>query len=437
MGLLDNFNFDDPRTMGLLQAGLGVMAQAGDTSRPYNVGQALSGGLNAYTGSIAAAKKQKQDELEYQQAQEVRQMQMNEMRRKSQMDEAIRGQYKKAYSGGGQELNPNWSFKDTFNQTPSAQPQYINKPEGIDQNALIKGLMEAGAYEEGMALKKQMRGENYKLGKDESLYGSDNKLIASGVSSPVKRDLKEGYIEQNESGGWDLNQSLYDAQMKLKKTGVARAIGSGAGDGVTRKPMTALQEVKYRNQIADDYKALTASMNTMDEVAHSSKTLMDNKDGLSGITGLQSYIPSYPNSKAAQADVQLQNLKGKITQLGKVAASAGGAIGAIANQEWKIMSDMIAAIDPSKGDIALKQQIGELNTYSGGATRRMADAYEKQYSSDFEAYPQFKTPTKQGGGAPSIQPPQNAINMLKMNPKLRDAFDAKYGAGASASVLGK
>ena len=93
MGLLDNFNFDDPRTMGLLQAGLGVMAQAGDTSRPYNVGQALSGGLNAYTGSIAAAKKQKQDELEYQQAQEVRKMQIAEMRRKSQMEEAIRGQF--------------------------------------------------------------------------------------------------------------------------------------------------------------------------------------------------------------------------------------------------------------------------------------------------------------------------------------------------------
>ena len=39
--------------------------------------------------------------------------------------------------------------------------------------------------------------------------------------------------------------------------------------------------------------------------------------------------------------------------------------------------------------------------------------------------------------SPSISPPKGAIDMLKMSPKMAAAFDAKYGDGAAASILGK
>jgi hypothetical protein len=81
MGLLDNFNLDDPKTMGLLNAGLGIMGQAGDPTRQFSLGQALSGGLNAYTGTIQEAKRQKQLEeaLKMRSQQDAMGLEMNRM----------------------------------------------------------------------------------------------------------------------------------------------------------------------------------------------------------------------------------------------------------------------------------------------------------------------------------------------------------------------
>jgi cytochrome c peroxidase len=46
--------------------------------------------------------------------------------------------------------------------------------------------------------------------------------------------------------------------------------------------------------------------------------------------------------------------------------------------------------------------------------------------------------TKAGGqAAPAGAPPKAAIDKLKSDPKLKDAFDQKYGKGAADAALGK
>lgn len=75
-GLLD---FEDPRTMGLLNAGLGIMAQAGDTSRQFGLGQALASGLNTYQQTQLQAEMLKRKKAQDDMAMQINQMKFAEM----------------------------------------------------------------------------------------------------------------------------------------------------------------------------------------------------------------------------------------------------------------------------------------------------------------------------------------------------------------------
>jgi hypothetical protein len=155
------------------------------------------------------------------------------------------------------------------------------------------------------------------------------------------------------------------------------------------KPLTPAQEAARRDKVGKEYKGASAALQTTQDVLDS-LTSVKESPGLPRITGLQSYIPSMPDSPAAVADVRLQNLRGKVTALGKAQAAATGAIGSIANQEWKILSDQIAAIDPSKGQKALLEQIDLIEQQAKGAMERIRDGYERTYGEDFARFPQFQ-----------------------------------------------
>ncbi len=199
-----------------------------------------------------------------------------------------------------------------------------------------------------------------------------------------------------------------------------------AADG--GKPMTELQLLKRRDQIAKDHKAAQTTLANMGEVLASANEVIS-APGLKGATGIQSYFPSIPNSLAAQAEVKLKNLEGKVTQLGKAAAAMGGAVGPMAVQEWKIVRDMIAAIEPQKGDIALKEQIALVESTASGAIARIREAYEKQYAPDFERFPEFQQlPEPRSPGKPTPPSPQDAAALNWANANPNDPRSAKIKA---------
>ena len=194
--------------------------------------------------------------------------------------------------------------------------------------------------------------------------------------------------------------------------GPAARAAEGAG-AAQPKPLTAAQEVARRDKLGKEFKSATAALQTTQDVLDSI-SFVRAEPGLSRATGFTgTFLPSIPEGAAAAAETRLRNLEGKVTALGKAQAAATGAIGSIANQEWQILRDQIAAIDRTKGTGPLLKQLELVELQAQGAMTRIRDAYQRQFGEDFERFPQFSnlpapsssfTPRAPAGGAGRAAP---------------------------------
>jgi hypothetical protein len=206
--------------------------------------------------------------------------------------------------------------------------------------------------------------------------------------------------------------------------------GGGGGGGAAPKPMTAVQSAARRDKLGKEFKTAQNALQTTQDVLDSI-AFVKAEPGLSRATGFTgTLLPSFPEGAAASAETRLKNLEGKITALGKAQAASTGAIGSIANQEWKILSDQIAAIDRTKGTGPLLKQLELVEAQAQGAMERMRDGYQRQFGDDFEQFPQFAdlpapkstfTPKAPAGGKPAAGGGLSAAEQAELD-QLRKRF---------------
>lgn len=190
------------------------------------------------------------------------------------------------------------------------------------------------------------------------------------------------------------------------------------------KPLTAAQEATRRDKLGKEFKSASSALQTTQDVLDSIAAVKSSP-GLSRATGFTgTMLPSFPEGEAAQAETRLTNLKGKVTALGKAAAAASGAIGSIANQEWKILADQIATIDPVKGKGPLLEQIGLVEAQALGAMERIQDAYNRQFGEDFERFPQFRDLPPPKSTQPKGHKSGGAVTPVGAAPAARPNIDA-------------
>lgn len=80
MGLLDNLNFNDPQTMGLLNAGLNMLGNSGASRNPMNLGQILGSGLQTYAGTQDQFRQRQQQDEDHAYTQQMRNFKTDEIK---------------------------------------------------------------------------------------------------------------------------------------------------------------------------------------------------------------------------------------------------------------------------------------------------------------------------------------------------------------------
>ena len=212
--------------------------------------------------------------------------------------------------------------------------------------------------------------------------------------------------------------------------------GGPATRATESKPLTPQQETQRRDKLGKEFKSAVNALQTTQDVLDSLQNVKD-APGLDRATGYFGvYAPSIPEGAAAQAETRFQNLKGKVTALGKAQAAASGAIGSIANQEWKILADQIAALELVKGTGPLLEQLDLVEAQARGAMERIRDAYQRQFGEDFERFPQFKDlpapkstikSRKSGGPVTPATPATPATPLTAAEQAELDALRQRFG----------
>jgi hypothetical protein len=268
-----------------------------------------------------------------------------------------------------------------LSQTGTLEQALAEVPDDPEQ-------FERHRQQEAMGMGEWLKSQMPKVAGNAVFLPGENRFITapreSAPSAPVAvmgPDGRPQYVSREQAIGMT---PFTPAAVKF----IGGGAGGASGGAAAPKPMTPVQSAKRRDQLGKEFKSVQNALQTTQDVLDSI-AFVKAEPGLSRATGFTGALPSFSEGAAASAETRLKNLEGKVTALGKAQAASSGAIGSIANQEWQILRDQIAALDRLKGTGPLLGQLELVEAQAQGAMERIKDAYQRQFGEDFEQFPQF------------------------------------------------
>jgi hypothetical protein len=410
---------DDP----LLNIGLGILAN--NNSR--NLGQVLGRGVAQGVGQTQQAKQFKtQQELIRSRLDAEKRQQEAERRRQ----EAI----PRLLSGETSYITEKETPIESFQNVPSAPLDGAQAPNFGTQRQSVTTMQKSPVF-------------------DEKSYMDD--LVAAGFGDDI---IRQKLMPKQQKIAFTPNGVAYDENNPNLKVGESYAKVDPESIN-PNKPFLIIDGQIVPNKAYQDYeinKAKAGAANNNVSVNTGQKGF-DNTLKLRGDFRSEPIYKAHQDVKSAYSQISVSLKKNspagdlagatklmKILDPGSVvreselgmAMAAGGKLDRLYNY-----ADMV-----TRGTKLTPEQRKDFQALADGLYAESANQYNSKRSeyesianrNELNAVDVVGEPEKPIS-APStfVPPPKEAINMLKMNPKLRAQFDAKYGPGASAQVLGK
>lgn len=329
------------------------------------------------------------------------------------------------------------------------------KTEKPDKNEIDKRVKEIAALDEqGVHLTPDQRNEYMLTGKapDASKpteLTPDQERIANAIAgyqfgTPARffSDPKnQGVIARALALNPTLNQAQYDQNKKLL-TDLASNVPTSAGGGIVAAN-TAMKHIQALSELSDklpDHMPVINALQAKIAAAAGHSDLANNLSSWDTEVGLA----AAEIQKMIKSGVATEGETSKMMQDLSSAKDLGQRRAALASLA-EFMNDKVQAQENRRDQV-----LGDLSPRTSFLNAKSQDILRDVMSKGQKTVPDLLPPSTSlgmavrpmagaaGGSRAAAAPniPPAAIDHLRQNPALRDAFDQKYGTGSAASVLG-